>query len=178
MSSSRLVFERTWESEYIPEDRTSSGYLVNVPTRVDERDGVVNIIEDVTAIIWDVILSGSWKLGWKWSWWWEGEVCVEVIIITTRCRLVVNLSSESVVEREKTSPIIGEGYSRYLILNSIIGCRGIVNHGSLKVEVIGVIGVEHGISNVWDKVSSIGLSCDENLTAFKIESIHEVFPEP
>lgn len=64
-----------------------------------------------------------------------------------------------------------------LLLHSVITCARVVDLNGLKVIVVLVaIGI-HGVSNIRDVVTCIGLSSNVDLPAVEAESVNEGLPE-
>ena len=55
--------------------------------------------------------------------------------------------------------------------------RGIVNLDTTDVVVIRVVGLQHVVGDVRYVLACVGLSCNVDLLANKVEGLHEVFPE-
>ena len=128
------------ESEDIPELRAGGGHLVNVPTRVDAEDFVVNQIKDVAFVSGrNSIVACARESGWEWPRWWVGEILGEVVGVAARIRYVVDLFNEGIIEGEETTPIINELNCRDLFLNGIVRSRRIVDHGCFEVIILLII---------------------------------------
>lgn len=61
-----------------------------------------------------------------------------------------------------------------LFLNGIRACAGIVDHDSLDVIVGGIVGIQHCIGYIWDIVSCVAFTRDEDLSTLQSEGVHEV----
>jgi hypothetical protein len=81
------------------------------------------------------------------------EVFVHVVGVAACVGFVVDIGFEGVVEWEQTLMVVGKLDNWCLLGEGVKGGARIVNHSGLKIIVLFVLLVKHGIRDIWDVVS-------------------------
>lgn len=151
------------------------GDVVDVETWVDFENGGESIIEHITS----GVLAGVWV-------WeerertgrWEGKVLVHVVEVTTLLSLRSEPLDEALVKVQQVLPVSGVPRDNSLLLVGPVTDDGIIDGNALKVVIVGVVGGDVCIGDVWHIVSCIGLASEIDIPAMGIESVDERLVEP
>ena len=105
------------------------------------------------------------------------QVGVEVISVIAEIVALMNLFQESVIEVKEVLPVIHERNDNSLLLVRAISDDRVIDGNSLEVVVVGIVGIEVSLSDVWDVVSSVRFSSQVYLISMYVESIDKVLVE-
>ena len=95
--------------------------------------------------------------------WWIDKILREEVGVAAGFGLGVDIGCESRVEGEEGSKIINVGCSRDLLLDCVCTGAGVINQDSFNAVVFGIVGVQHGVCNVWNIITGIALPGDIDL---------------
>lgn len=85
---------------------------------------------------------------------------------------------EALVEVQQVLPVSGVPRDNSLLLVGPITDDGVIDGNALKVVIVGVVGGDVCIGDIWHIVSCIGLASEIDIPAMGIESVDERLVEP
>lgn len=81
------------------------------------------------------------------------------------------VGQEGGVELEEVVPVVDEWKGGDLAHDGVVADEWVVHHSCFEVEILRVVGGEHGVREVWDVHASVGLTGDEDPSAVKGEGV-------
>ena len=175
LGTRRLVVARVDYSELRERMRASLGDMVNVETRVDLQDGRVEVVELVASVVLRVEWVGeNWNGSLRRR---EGEILIVVVRVATFLVMCADSLHERVVQKQKVLPELNVWENDDLLLDCFITNYRIIDTDTSKVEVLGIVGLNEAICDVWDVVAGIRLASDVCLPVVEAKEIDEALVE-
>lgn len=145
------VVEAAGEAEDVPQQRAGCSYLVDVEAGVQVCDGLLDGIgKQVVVALWSRLAGVGVDAGQRVR---EvagrrvAEVLAAGVGVSALVVDVVDLLGEGVVEREQAVVVVDKGYEGEFG-DAVVGDGRVVDEHALHVEVLAVVGIDHGVGNV------------------------------